>query len=212
MNISQAYQKFADEYQCQQAVKANIDDRVNHLQREIADLENRQDVWRQVSQLFLLAAEYARANACTAMEKIVTTGLRSVFANDLAFHIELDTARTDRPEASFLVASNYGGNTQITNEPRDARGGGVVDIIALALRVAFIEISDPPVQGPLILDEPAKHVSEEFMPGVAAFIRQINDSFGRQIILITHNHELEAAGDLCYQFTQQEGKTFAIKI
>ncbi|MGE5455424.1 MAG: hypothetical protein ACM3O9_09530 [Methylocystaceae bacterium] len=212
MSLGLAYQGFSDEYQRQRAVKNDIDDRIIKLKQEAADLEDRQEVWRQVSQLFLLAAEYARANACTAMEKIVTTGLRSVFANDLAFHIELDTARTDRPEASFLVASSYGGNAQISNEPRDARGGGVVDIIALALRVAFIEISDPPVEGPLILDEPAKHVSEEFMPGVAAFIRQINDSFGRQIILITHNHELEAAGDLCYQFTQQEGKTYAIKI
>lgn len=212
MDLTDAYKKFNNEYRGQLAIRKDIDGRIQQLKMETSRLEQQQEVWRQVSQLFLLAAEYARANACTAMEKIVTTGLRSVFANDLSFIIELDTSRTDRPEASFLVASDYGGQQQIINEPRDARGGGVVDIIALALRVAFMEIADPPVQGPLILDEPAKHVSEEYMSGVAAFIRQINDSFGRQIILITHNHELEAAGDFCYLFTQQEGRTISNKV
>lgn len=212
MEVTEIYQKFRDEYQRQQAVKCSIDERIANLRSDLAEQEHQQETWRQVSQLFLLAAEYARANACTAMEKIVTTGLRSVFNHELAFKIELDTSRTDRPEANFLVASSFGSNQSVINEPRDARGGGIVDIIALALRVAFMEISDPSVEGPLMLDEPAKHVSEEYMSGVAAFIRQINESFGRQIILITHNHELEAAGDICYQFTAQAGKTAAIRI
>jgi DNA repair exonuclease SbcCD ATPase subunit len=82
-----------------------------------------------------------------------------------------------------------------------------VDIISLALRVAMLESVYPPIDGPLMLDEPAKHVSEEYTQGVGEFIEKIEEAFGRQIILITHNQDLAAGGTRSYQFSIHGGKT-----
>jgi len=37
----------------------------------------------------------------------------------------------------------------------------VIDIISLAIRIAMLECSNLEIKGPIILDEPAKHVSDK---------------------------------------------------
>lgn len=208
MDVYAAYQRFKQEYIGQEAVRKSLAEELAEKREQLAAMKHYEETLQQVSRLFLMAAEYARANAKATMEKIVTTGLRGVFPGDLSFEIELDN-REDRPEASFLVASTYGGTLEVKNEPRDARGGGIVDIISLALRVAMLETSEPEILGPLVLDEPAKHVSEEYMPGVGEFLRRIYEAFERQIIMVTHNQELAAMGDCCYVLRMHSGETEA---
>ena len=52
------------------------------------------------------------------------------------------------------------------------------------------------VDGPLFLDEVGKHVSKEYAPSVAYFLKEYSATFGRQIILITHNADLAEIGEV----------------
>ena len=79
-------------------------------------------------------------------------------------------------------------------KPDYDRGGGKIDIIALALRLAVGEMEG--VDGPLFLDEVGKHVSKEYAPSVAYFLKEYSATFGRQIILITHNADLAEIGEV----------------
>ncbi|MCR3957007.1 MAG: ATPase, partial [Gudongella sp.] len=78
-------------------------------------------------------------------------------------------------------------------------GGGVVDIVSLALRISFMQTHKPSIEGPLILDEPAKHVSEEYIYNVGDFVRQSSSMFNRQIIMVTHNSHLAALSEDAYR-------------
>lgn len=169
-------------------------------------LKDQAEVLRQVARLYALAGEYARRESKETMERLVTNALSMVFQSDLAFEIEMEE-RGDRPEAEFYVTSTYGGTQVIKNEPREARGGGVVDVISLALRIALMETIRPRMGGPLILDEPGKHVSEEYTRQVADFLNAICQSFGRQIILVTHNQHLTDAGAVSYQVEIKNGES-----
>lgn len=80
-----------------------------------------------------------------------------------------------------------------------------MDIISLAIRIAMMQIHDPKIDGPLILDEPAKHVSDEYIVNVADFIKQISTTFKRQIIMVTHNNHLLQSADACYKVTINDG-------
>ena len=84
-------------------------------------------------------------------------------------------------------------------------GGGVVDTVSIALRIAFLLKYSPPIQGPIILDEPAKHLSDEYVFNIAEFLKQVCKEFNRQIILVTHNQHLSAIGDKTYYVYKSQG-------
>jgi DNA repair exonuclease SbcCD ATPase subunit len=61
------------------------------------------------------------------------------------------------------------------------------------------------IEGPFILDEPAKHVSEEYIINVGKFLKEINTNFNRQIIMVTHNTHLSEISDKRYVVTMSGG-------
>lgn len=155
------------------------------------------DLLSKVSILFQKTSEFAREQAKSQIESLVTKCLQFVFDSDIKFLIEIEELR-GKANAEFYVVNEVD-NILIKTKPELSRGGGVVDIVSLALRIAFLQIHKPKIQGPLILDEPAKHVSEEFVFNVADFLKQTSELFNRQIIMVTHNNHLAAIGTNAYK-------------
>jgi len=122
------------------------------------------DVLEKVRLLLQKVSEYAREQSRVQIESLVTHCLQYIFDSNIEFKIEINEVR-GRPEAEFYVVSNFGG-TQIKTKPQEARGGGVIDIISLAIRIAMLECSNLEIKGPIILDEPAKHVSDDYITHV----------------------------------------------
>ena len=78
-----------------------------------------------------------------------------------------------------------------------ANGGGIVDIVSTSLRFIIAEVwRNPEIDGPIIMDEAYKHLSKEYTPMIAVFLKKLSDDFGRQIILSTHNEYIAQAADL----------------
>ena len=155
------------------------------------------DLLSKVSILFQKTSEFAREQAKSQIESLVTKCLQFVFDSDIKFLIEIEELR-GKANAEFYVVNEVD-DILIKTKPELSRGGGVVDIVSLALRISFLQIHKPKIQGPLILDEPAKHVSEEFVFNVADFLKQTSELFNRQIIMVTHNNHLAAIGTNAYK-------------
>lgn len=86
-------------------------------------------------------------------------------------------------------------------DPRDAAGGGVVDVVCFALRVVAWSLSQTsPV---LILDEPFKWVSAGLRPICGQLLRGISDRLGLQIIMVTHDPELVEQADRIFLVEQK---------
>jgi len=158
-------------------------------------------VFEQVAFLLQQTAEHARVQARQRIESLVTSTLRSVFGPDYAFRIEL-VEKGGRPEAEFYVVSSCGGEL-LQTRPQDSRGGGIVDVLSLGLRIAVLQTYRPPMDGALILDEPAKHVSDEFIQPVAQFLQTVSGVFGRQVIMVTHNAHLAETAEVAYHVVLQ---------
>ncbi len=171
--------------------------RLQQIQQEIQD-------YTKARYLLQEAASFAREQARQNIEAWVTAALQYVFhTDDMAFRVIL-TEKNNRPDADFYVVSQYDG-IQIETRPQDARGGGVVDIVSLALRIALMESGRQQVDGPLMLDEPGKHVSEEYGMMLAQFLKGVTQKTKRQVILVTHNHYLAESGDRSYQVVLNQG-------
>jgi len=174
------------------------------LQKTNEELE----MLNQTKLIFHVAAEAARQKARQHVEHLTTSALQSVFGPDISFEVILEEKR-DRPEAEFLVASTYGGTARIANRPEDSRGGGVVDIVSLALRVALL--AGTRSEGFIVFDEPAKHVSEQYSQAVAELLKSIAEDMERQVIMVTHNSQLAEAGEVSCRIELVNGESKAIR-
>ena len=175
-------------------------------EKRLVEVRDSAECLERVRLLLQEAASHAREQGRRQVEFMVTQALQFVFGGDLDFKVVIEDKR-DRPEAEFYVCSNYGGDLRVETAPQDARGGGVVDVISLALRLALLQAFRPPVGGPVILDEPAKHVSEEFSPQVAQFLKSFSQSLGRQVIMVSHNQHLADSADVAYLVEMSQGRS-----
>ncbi|MGE5473177.1 MAG: ATPase [Ignavibacteriales bacterium] len=166
------------------------------------------DVFEQVRMLLQKTSDYAREQSRVRIEALVTNCLQFIFDSNMEFSIEISETR-GRPEAEFYVVSISEGQTT-KMRPQEARGGGVVDIISLALRLAMLQCSSVNIDGPIILDEPAKHVSDEYITQVAEFLKQVSLTFNRQVIMVTHNRHLTEIADKSFKIEQNDGKSSVI--
>lgn len=183
--------------------RRQVEEELGRLRQRLEETQRRRMLYRQVAALLHAVAERAREDAREQVEILVTDALRYVFGPHLEFQVVAEQ-RAGRPEADFYVVSSYGTH-RVQNRPQDARGGGVVDVVSLALRTALLLLARPRLAGPVVLDEPAKHVSEEYIARVASFLKETSASFDRQVIMITHNQHLAHAGDRAYLVEMKDG-------
>jgi DNA repair ATPase RecN len=177
-------------------------DQMTEAERRKARAEAELADFDLVQILLQATSDYARRQAKKRIEEIVTSALSVVFGKDYRFEVEIGI-KANQPVAEYWLESE---NVRTQLKPPDYdRGGGVADVVSLALKLAVAELSG--VRGPLFLDEVGKHVSQEFAPNVAYFLKEYSDKFNRQIVLITHNQHLAEIGDISLGVTQTRGKS-----
>lgn len=164
---------------------------------KLNNVDTEMELLEQVTILFQKTSVFAREQAKVQIESLVTKCLQYVFNTDIKFEIEIEELR-NKANAEFYVITEYD-DMMIRTKPELSRGGGVVDIVSLALRIAFLQIHKPPIDGPLLLDEPAKHVSDEYIYNLGDFLQQTSEMFNRQILMVTHNQHLAALGSKVYK-------------
>lgn len=192
-NLSQLKEFLAKEM----GKKEKIEEQLTKFKSDAKDIEDKIELLSKVGILFHKTSEYARNQAKIQVESLVTKCLQYIFETNIEFLIEIEEQR-GKSNAEFYVVNEME-DMLIKTKPELSRGGGVVDIVSLALRIAFLQTHKPKIQGPLILDEPGKHVSDEYIFNVAEFLKQTSELFNRQIIMVTHNNHLAAIGSNAYK-------------
>lgn len=172
-------------------------EQIKDISADLSTISKNVEVLEKVNILLQKTSEYAREQAKKQIEVIVSNCLQYIFDSNMEFIIEIEELY-GKPNAEFYVITKEGKDI-IKTKPELSRGGGVVDIISLALRISFLQVHKPLIQGPLILDEPAKHVSEDFIFNVADFLKRTSEMFGRQIIMVTHNNHLSSVSTNSYR-------------
>jgi len=183
------------------------DSLTQELQESQAELESLQEytlVLEQTNVLMQKLAEHQRRRVCQQIEELGTYALQHVFGSK--FRMELVLKDGAKPEIEIYVISIEKG-VEVKNTPKDSRGGGIVDIVSLALKIVILEIYEPKIDGPIILDEPGKHVSREHIEPLANFLLWVSSKFDRQIILITHNPYLAEIADRRIRVHIKDGKS-----
>ena len=161
------------------------------LQQELALKKGEQETVVLAIEVLREAGNFAREQARQQVEALASMALTAVFGLGYRFGL-VSKKQGNQTAIECHVCSPNGSGGEIDTEGSDSRGGGVVDIQALALRVSMLELYRPEIDGPLLLDEPGKHVSADNIQALGEFLRLVCEQFGRQLIMVTHNEHLAA--------------------
>lgn len=157
------------------------------------------------------AISYARQQSKILIEKIVTECLRYVFKTNIRFIIKDEITKKSAGMEFYVTDEN--GNVDNLTKPEDSRGGGIVDVVSLGLRLSISQIlTSNGVLGPIILDEPAKYVSNDYISNVGLYLKDFAAFYDRQIIMVTHDNYLSEIGNAVFQVEQTKGLSSVKKV
>lgn len=190
-------------YISKKAIKDRIEDEVIDYTNKINQLMDENDILSKVILVLTESSNIARNNAKTHFEKIITEALQYITqSTDYEFVIQ---EKVDRSKASyeFFIKTTINGEESLQS-PKDANGGGFVDIISVAAKYAYLELfNDPKIQcGTVFLDEPGKMIDEQRSIKFAEYIKELGKNYNKQTIMITHNTSLKDIADQTYYVSQ----------
>ncbi len=158
-----------------------IQKRIDRQVEEQQALVIQQTEARKASLLVEQAANEARQGVKERFEGVAGAALRPVFGDDYGFEIIIE----EKKNGTFAYCAITNAENHEAFDPLLSKGGSTIDVASIALRMAYLEESGAP--GPLILDEPAKMVSQQQIEATARTIETLQKLTGRQIIMVTHH-------------------------
>lgn len=176
---------------------------IEQRQREREAHRNRTRVLEQVRAFIQKFAVMTRQVIVAGLEEIVTTCLQIAFDERYSFRIEVDTSRNETGVEFIVLKQTEDGVIELP--PTDNMGGGVIDVVAIALSFGLLKVMENPPDGPILYDEPAKMISGDRVLPIARIIQELRPLFGRQVILVTHHDIIADSLDRSYRVTQKDG-------
>ena len=189
------------------ALQAQKTEALTGLQQAQDDI----DIWEKVRIIFAMASDQARQQLKIFIEETVTRALQVAgFPGQPRFKVLLGE-RAGSPAAEWRIIEAREDGSEMETSVEDSHGGGLVDVVSLALRLALLQRSRPKPAPLIILDEPAKHVSAEYAPNVAFFLKEFCAATGVQAIMVTHNETLADMADTAVHVSKPAGGPSEVK-
>lgn len=136
------------------------------------------------------------------IESLVTSALRVVFEHPYTFKLKQEEKR-GQIELTPLVLD---GDLEL--EPASSMGGGVIDILSIALRIVLWSMMEDKPDAVMVMDEPARHVnSERSVRNLATLFDQVSKSMGLQFIVVTNRPNLAHRADAVFEVSKRGGRS-----
>src|ERR1035437_2164634 len=103
------------------------------VQSELAEAKELRETLTQAVAVLTSIGEARQEDAQRRIESLVTYGLRTVFEDDLSFHL-VQTVSRNAAQVDFVVRTTLAAGEQIDTPVMDARGGGLVAVVGFMLR------------------------------------------------------------------------------
>jgi DNA repair exonuclease SbcCD ATPase subunit len=173
---------------------------------EIRQLNQVVELHEKAALVLTAIGEDRQDAAQRAIEALVTEGLRTIFGDDLSFHL-VPGVRAKSPVVDLVVRSQLADGTAVDTDVLAARGGGLAAVVGFLLRLVILLLSSKKQDTVLFLDETFAHVSAEYLPRLIEFLKDLVAKTGVQIVLVTHDESFLEAADVIYKFRLVDGLT-----
>lgn len=168
--------------------ESKYNETLHDLKREKLNLKKDKKLVRETKEaqdFIQKTAQEIQQHVHRKISEIVTKCLEAVFNRPYQFKVlfERKRGRTEARLAFFRRANEV--------DPKDGAGGGMLDVAALALRLASLVLR-PALAKLLIMDEPFKNINgEEYQQRAGALMETLAEEMGFQFIIVTDDDWLK---------------------
>ena len=162
-----------------------LQEQIAQSTKKIIDYKQKKELYVKSVELLNYVSEVTKIKTKEGFEKIVTYALHYIYGSGYEFKLSFGR-RGNLSELKFLLKTP---NCEEPLDLLDSSGGGVLDVVSLAIRVVLLQLTHQNTKTYLLLDEPFKHLSVEYLSKAENFLHVINKKLNKQIILITHKQE-----------------------
>lgn len=186
-----------------EAIQLRVDQQLAAQQAELARLERQLVVYKEAAALLNIVAEKAQESVRAQFEEMVTHALQYVWGPEHSFAISWvrsgSSSAVEFKLRRAVCADGEAGHTEV-DISRDS--GGMRDVIALVLRIAYLQRVGH--AGIMVLDEPFSQVDADKIDLVAQLVSSLQSELGIQILFVTHNSSLVNHADRVVLVEQPE--------
>lgn len=218
-NLETQYKIFSDEVVKIKHEHKLMMENIEKTKKLIIKSENDRKTHCKAVELLTIVQGVTRDKIKDGFENIVSWGLKYIFQEDYKFCLVFGR-RGNLNELDFAIKSP---DLDEAINPMDSRGGGILNVVSMVLRLVLMEVSTPKINGFMILDESFKNVNgQQYINQLNQFVLDINEKFNRQIIHITdmENFKSDSNYNLIEiknsqekgKLTDEQEKTFKEKI
>ncbi|MGA0383382.1 MAG: hypothetical protein ACO3L1_00100 [Flavobacteriaceae bacterium] len=143
-----------------------------------------------------------RELALKEVQDLISKALTAVFDRPYECNLKQSIKR-GQPEVSITVV-----DCGREMDPVSSMGGGIVDVISLALRVVVWALMPDRTDGVIILDEPARLVnSESSVKNLGSLLKLLSDSLSIQFIVVTNRPSLSLGASRVFEVSKENNES-----
>lgn len=177
----------------QEAIQYNLlVEQKNKLLVDISELTKKEQILHDACVILQESSFVSRNRLKTQIETIVTSALRDIIGDPtMGFQIVYDSSH-NKVIADFYVTKFMNGETVMLDIMNEC-GGGIADIVSLAIRVVLLEYHSLTLSKILVLDEVCTSISnfsQEILSNLGKWLNMVSHQFDIQVILVTQKEEL----------------------
>lgn len=182
---------------------------LNYLEKQYAklhnDLEEEKTNYEYIeeAQIFLqTVAKKTQSKLSFHISDFVSNALETIWGEEAyTFKLDFIEKRNKTEVEMFLVDDNGIIGLKDLNSLRT--GGGILDIIAFALRISLWSLQKNK-EKLIILDQPFTNLDSEHLPLANLLLKEVNEKLGIQFLIINHNPLLNEGNDI-YEVYKESG-------
>lgn len=182
-----------------QGMKKQVENDLQARRNELMNLNQKMKLIEQAQVFLQKVAQDTQSQLKLKIEDIVNLALNTVFPDEYLFQVDFNVSRGKTDAELVFVNQKTGGRV----DPMTASGGGVVDIVAFALRIAGY-VLESNVDNVIILDEPFRFVSKDLVDRAGEILKVLSTKLGLQIILVTHIPEFIDIADKVFRVRKNQ--------
>lgn len=174
--------------------KKQIDFDLLDKQKKLDNLQKKLILMEKAQSFLQKVAQDTQSQLKFQVEDIVNIALDTCFPDEYIFKLNFVISR-GKTEAQLVFLSQ---KTKHEIDPMNASGGGVVDLVSFALRIALF-VLEQNVNNVIVLDEPFRFVSKDLLHRVKDILRMLSDKLKLQFIIVTHIADIADVADRIFE-------------
>lgn len=182
------------------------------LQRQLISVKKDQEYESKELEFIAEAQQILQQTATQTQNRLsfhisefITSALQSIWGEN-AYKYELRFVEKRNRTEVEMVLKTQDGEVSLDNLNNIRSGGGVLDIVALALRIALWSLQ-PNKQSMMILDQPLSNLDMNHLPKAGQLIDELSNKLGMQFVMINHNPALADIADKTFYVEKNYNKS-----